>query len=133
VSHSAGEWVPPHRLRPVGSERALSALSDLPRLTAPVPRRGADGRVHLFGLPEARNAVCGALAVDRPQEGRELIQDSVVEYSSCLAATPTPLLRWCTARGGPVCQDSGAAHETLHSWAAAPNDVLEDLMVAPRP
>jgi len=88
VSHSAGEWVTSHRLRPVGSERALSAPSDLPRLTAPVPRRGAEGRVHLFGLPDARNAVCGALAVDRPHEARELIEDREVECSSCLAAVP---------------------------------------------
>ena len=87
MSHSAGELTP-HRLRPVDSERAPSAPADPPRPTAPVPRRGADGRVHLFRLPEARNAVCGAAAVDRPHEGRELIEDPVVECSSCLAATP---------------------------------------------
>ncbi len=42
----------------------------------------------VFGLPEVRNAVCGALAVDRPHEVRALIEDPTVECSSCLAATP---------------------------------------------
>ncbi len=76
MSHGAGDWVTPHRLRLVDSERAPSAPSapsDPPTPTAPVPARGADGRVHLFGLPEARNALCGALAVHRAHDVGELI------------------------------------------------------------
>ncbi len=88
MSHGADDWLTPHRLRPVDSERPPLATSDPPTPTAPVPRRGADGRVHLFGLPEARNAVCGASAVNRPHDVRELIGDPVVECSSCLAAAP---------------------------------------------
>jgi hypothetical protein len=88
VSQGVGDWVTPHRLLPVDSERSPATPSTPSTATAPVHRRAADGRVHLFGLPEARNAVCGAFAVDRPHEGRELIEDPVVECSSCLAAAP---------------------------------------------
>ncbi len=39
---------------------------------------------------ERSNAVCGALAVDKQREGRELMEDPVVECSSCPAAAPPP-------------------------------------------
>lgn len=55
--------------------------------------------------------MCGALAVDMPREGRELMKDPVVECSSCPAAAPLG-----AGIGAPAqCAkpDSGAAYSVL--------------------
>lgn len=61
---AAGEdkWVTPHRFLPVDSDGGAVPEAEADVRT-PCPGLGQDGMVHLFGLPAARNALCGMAAV----------------------------------------------------------------------
>ena len=60
----ADNWVTPHRFLPVDSDGAAAAVPEAEAdVLTPCPGLGQDGMVHLFGLPAARNALCGMAAV----------------------------------------------------------------------
>ena len=69
VTEGLSEWVSPHRLRPTDSDSGqLRPAQPGPAAPVPVPGVGVDGLPHLFGLPQARNAVCGMAAVTGPDQ-----------------------------------------------------------------
>jgi len=69
VTEGLSEWVSPHRLRPTDSDPGqLRPAQPGPAAPVPVPGVGVDGLPHLFGLPQARNAVCGVAAATGPDQ-----------------------------------------------------------------
>jgi len=69
VTEGLSEWVSPHRLRPTDSDSGqLRPAQPGPAAPVPVPGVGVDGLPHLFGLPQARNAVCGMAAATGPDQ-----------------------------------------------------------------
>lgn len=94
VAEGSSDWVSPHRLRPTDGDSAqLQQAQPASAGAVPVPGLGADGQLHLFGLPQARNAVCGMAAAAGPDlvdleqapHGQEDVdRDVVVTCPGCL-------------------------------------------------
>lgn len=87
----AGEdnWVTPHRFLPVDSDGARDVTdAEVPDNDVHTPCRGLgrDGLRHLFGLPGARNALCGMAAAQEQSE--PAAPDARATCQRCLSAPP---------------------------------------------
>ncbi len=78
-------WVTPHRFLPVDSDGTDADAPDNGVLT-PSRGLGQDGLTHLFGLPAARNALCGMAAVEPQPEPAALVARGTCQR--CLSAPP---------------------------------------------
>ena len=82
-------WVTPHRFLPVDSDGVHDVTDvEVPDddLLTPCRGLGRDGLTHLFGLPGARNALCGmAAAQDQSEPAAQLARATC---QRCRSAPP---------------------------------------------
>ena len=82
-------WVTPHRFLPVDSDGVEDDTdTDAPDngVFRPCRGLGKDGLTHLFGLPGARNAMCGMGPAQNQPEPTALVAPRTCQR--CLAARP---------------------------------------------